>query len=335
MRLLVVKFSGLRGALATTAAFRSLKERHPGAAVTVVTSPRSEPGLEGCPIVGEIVAFDPQSSAWEVWALLSHLRRQRFDVAVALGVDALSRRLVAWSGAGKRACAGRPAWSLYPWFHQVVTGTVADPHEASCDHAVLAAVMGLGHEVPGLWYATSRMEEHGLLVEPRRYAVIHPGASREDQVFEIDKWAKVGRELVAGRRVDRIIVSAGTTSSERILAEALCGLIGPAAQPTRGGWGLPQLAKLISGARLFLGADSPILQLAAAVNTPVVGVFGPSDYVRSRPWGVLHRIVRVDTTPFEGEDPADYRRRMDRALARITPDQVIRAAEEVLQLSAP
>ena len=32
MRILVVKFSGLRGALATTAAFRSLKERHPGAA---------------------------------------------------------------------------------------------------------------------------------------------------------------------------------------------------------------------------------------------------------------------------------------------------------------
>ncbi|MCE2683671.1 MAG: hypothetical protein LW857_00595 [Verrucomicrobiae bacterium] len=120
MRLLVVKFSGLRGALATTAAFRSLKERHPGAAVTVVTTPGSEPGLEGCPIVAEIVAFDPRSSAWEVWALLSHLRRQRFDVAVALGVDALSRRFVAWSGAAKRACAGRPAWALYPWFHQVV-----------------------------------------------------------------------------------------------------------------------------------------------------------------------------------------------------------------------
>jgi ADP-heptose:LPS heptosyltransferase len=98
---------------------------------------------------------------------------------------------------------------------------------------------------------------------------------------------------------------------------------------------MPQLAKLISEARLFLGADSPILQLAAAVNTPVVGVFGPSDYVRSRPWGVLHRIVRVDTTPFEGEAPEDYRRRMDRALARITADQVVRAAEEVLQLSAP
>jgi hypothetical protein len=50
---------------------------------------------------------------------------------------------------------------------------------------------------------------------------------------------------------------------------------------------------------------------------------------------VLHRVVRIDTTPFEGEAAEDYRRRMDRALARIGAEQVFRAAEEVLQLSAP
>ncbi len=335
MRILVVKFSGLRGALASTASFRSLKERHPAAAVTFVTAPGGEAGLEGCPVVVEPVGFDPAAGLLDSWAMLNHLRRQRFDVAVALGVDPLARHLVAWSGADRRACAGDPPFHLRPWFHQVVTGSVVDPHEASRDHAVMAAVFGLTHEVPGLWYAASRMEEHGLLVEPRRYAVIHPGASRDDQVFEIDKWAKVARELVASRRVDRIVVSAGKSSSERILAEALCGLIGPVAQSTRGALAVPQLARLIQGARLFLGADSPILQLAAAVHTPVVGVFGPSDYIRARPWGVLHRIVRIDTTPFEGEPAADYRQRMDRALARISPEQVVRAAEEVLQLSAP
>lgn len=334
MRLLVVKFCGLRGALATTASFRSLKERHPAAAVTFVTAPGGEAGLEGCPVVVEPVGFDPAAGFLDRWAMLGHLRRQRFDAAVALGVDPLSRHLVAWSGADRRICAGRPPFHLYPWFHRVVTGTVADPHEASRDHAIMADAFGLPHEVPGLWYAASRMEEHGLLVEPRRYAVIHPGASRDDQVLEIDKWAKVARELVASRRVERVVVSAGRSSSERILAEALCGLIGPVAQSTRGALSVPQLAKLIQEARVFLGADSPVLQLAAAVNTPVVGVFGPSDYIRARPWGVLHRIVRVDTTAYEGESAEDYRRRMDRALGRIGADQVLRAAEEVLQLSA-
>jgi hypothetical protein len=45
--------------------------------------------------------------------------------------------------------------------------------------------------------------------------------------------------------------------------------------------------------------------------------------------------VRIDTTSFEGEDRADYLARLDRAMARITPQQIIRAAEEVVRLSHP
>ena len=53
---------------------------------------------------------------------------------------------------------------------------------------------------------------------------------------------------------------------------------------------------------------------------------------------VRAKVTLVDQSRvhyIEGEAPEDYRRRMDRALARITADQVVRAAEEVLQLSAP
>jgi ADP-heptose:LPS heptosyltransferase len=119
------------------------------------------------------------------------------------------------------------------------------------------------------------------------------------------------------------------------MAEALCGLIGPVAMSTAGRLRFSQLARLIKEARLFLGADSSVLQLAAAVGTPVVGVFGPSDYARARPWGTVNRVVRVDTAMFEGELRADYLARMDRALARITAQQVTHAAEEVIRITTP
>ena len=128
---------------------------------------------------------------------------------------------------------------------------------------------------------------------------------------------------------------AGPGGSERIMAEALCGLIGPVAMSTAGRLRFSQLARLIKEARLFLGADSSVLQLAAAVGTPVVGVFGPSDYARARPWGTVNRVVRVDTAMFEGELRADYLARMDRALARITAQQVSHAAEEVIRITTP
>ena len=87
MRLLVVKFTGLRGALAATAGLRTIRDRHPGAQVTFVTSPGSEVALEGCPAVVETIGFGEEGS---VLALVSRLRRQRFDFAVALGGVAVS-----------------------------------------------------------------------------------------------------------------------------------------------------------------------------------------------------------------------------------------------------
>lgn len=335
MRILVVKLTGLRGALATSASLRALKEVIPGAAITYLTLPRAQPATEGCPQIVETVGYDLESGTGDFLGLLGHLRRQKFDVAIALSSQPLARILVALSGARQRVCAGQAPWFLRPFFHQQVRGLLVDPHEAAQDYAVISEVFHLSAEVPRMWFASSRMDEHGLLVEPQKYCVIHPGAERPEQILEMDKWVVVAKELVASGVVERIVISTGKSSTERLMAEALCGLIGPVAQSTQGRLSFSQLAKLIQEARLFLGADSAILQLASAVRTPVVGVYGPSDYDRTRPWGTLSRVVRIDTSWFEGEDRADYLARMDRAMGRITPQQIIRAAEEVVRLSGP
>lgn len=335
MRILIVKLTGLRGALATSASLRALKEVIPGATITYLTFPSAQPATEGCPLIVETVGYDLDSSVGDFLGLLGHLRRQKFDVAVALSSQPLARWLVALSGARQRVCAGRAPFYLRRFFHHQVTDLLVDPHEAAQDYAVISEVFHLPPEVPQMWFASSRMNEHGLLVEPQKYCVIHPGATRREQILEIDKWVVVAKELVALGIVERVVVSAGPTSEERLMAEALCGLIGPVAQSTQGRLSFSQSAKLIQEARLFLGTDSAILQLASAVRTPVVGVYGPSDYNRTRPWGTLSRVVRIDTTPFEGEDKADYLARLDRAMARITPQQIVRAAEEVVRLSHP
>jgi ADP-heptose:LPS heptosyltransferase len=233
-----------------------------------------------------------------------------------------------------RICAGRSPFYLRPFFHQELRGLLVDPHEAARDHAISfrnfqyfirgAIRCGLLHRE---WILTDYM------VEPQKYLVIHPGASQPSQILEIDKWAQATRQLIADGLIERVVVSAGPASEERIMAEALCGLIGPAAFSTRGQLTLAQLAKLLQEARLFMGTDSAVLQLASAVKVPVLGVYGPSDYNRSRPWGTLSRSVRIDTTMFEGEDLNDYNNRMNRAMGRITAQQIFRAADDLLRIS--
>lgn len=57
---------------------------------------------------------------------------------------------------------------------------------------------------------------------------------------------------------------------------------------------LKELAALTARARLFVGVDSAPMHIAAAVGTPSVALFGPSDEVVWGPWQARTRVVTSD-----------------------------------------
>ncbi len=92
---------------------------------------------------------------------------------------------------------------------------------------------------------------------------------------------------------------------------------------------------------LFIGNDSGPLHMAAAVDTPAVGIFGPSDWHQFQPvgkQGYRQRVVHSDLpcSPcfrFVGNDPWWYRNPcFSRAcLEAISPQQVLDAALALLE----
>jgi ADP-heptose:LPS heptosyltransferase len=54
---------------------------------------------------------------------------------------------------------------------------------------------------------------------------------------------------------------------------------------------LRQLCAVLEHARLFVGGDSGPMHLAAAAETPVLGIFGPTSELRFRPWGRHCRVA--------------------------------------------
>ena len=48
---------------------------------------------------------------------------------------------------------------------------------------------------------------------------------------------------------------------------------------------LGQVAVLIKRFNLIVSNDSGIVHIACAVGTPVVAIFGPTNYKRNGPWG--------------------------------------------------
>jgi heptosyltransferase-2 len=87
---------------------------------------------------------------------------------------------------------------------------------------------------------------------------------------------------------------------------------------------------------LFVSNDSGPMHMAAASGVPTVAIFGPTDPVWLRPWGVKHRVVRAEPacspcfryspTPMECVEKRDYV-----CIRRISVEQVFAACKELMQ----
>lgn len=122
--------------------------------------------------------------------------------------------------------------------------------------------------------------------------VIHPGSGSARKNWPLEGFEEVAAELASRGR-------------------AVTWRLGPAEE----GWrlrdgasvdragGIPALARDLAGARVYLGNDSGVTHLAAAVGCPTVAVFGPTDpgvwaprgglvrVVRGRPWPTVDEVV--------------------------------------------
>jgi heptosyltransferase-1 len=88
---------------------------------------------------------------------------------------------------------------------------------------------------------------------------------------------------------------------------------------------------LLAHARCLIAADSGPLHLAAALGTPVVGLYGPTDPARNGPF-VPGAIVVHKARPEE----ISYKRRAEysAAMLRISVDDVLAAADPLLKAAA-
>jgi heptosyltransferase-1 len=91
-----------------------------------------------------------------------------------------------------------------------------------------------------------------------------------------------------------------------------------------------ELIALTRRAQLFIGGDSGPLHLAAALQIPVVAIFGPTDPARNGPYGtrsvVLRRRASV-TSHARNPNP-------DEAMLEITVDEVVNAARTLIAEAA-
>lgn len=109
-------------------------------------------------------------------------------------------------------------------------------------------------------------------------ALIHPAAAFATKQWAVEKFARVV-EFLAERGITSVAIAAPTEQAllEQLRAETSVNVVTFALS-------LPEVTALAARSQLFVGNDSGIAHIAAAVGTPSVVVFGSSNIAHWCPW---------------------------------------------------
>jgi heptosyltransferase III len=132
----------------------------------------------------------------------------------------------------------------------------------------------------------------GTVVSKVRPIVIHPGSGSPNKNWPIDRFISLAAALTDTGPIAWVIgpVEEESGIAAKIAAAAISGSTAWRTLP------LTTLASRLAGARLFVGNDSGVAHLAAAVGCPTVVLFGASDPVVWAPRGRAVVVVGDGTS---------------------------------------
>ncbi len=261
-----ITLSNIGDALLTTPVLQSLHRYDETAVIDIVGDERSSTLFLHCPYRGEIYHKQKQRFLRGVPSLLSELRRKRYDLVVDLRTDILAwlvradKRLVKITGGGHVHAVER---------HFAAVSSLTEGEE------IPSTTLWLGQEDRD--YADGVCRQ----LPGNKWLCIGPGANWEKKIWPAEKYALAATELSGG--FDALVLlgnKADNRQAELVTARTALPCVNLCGRTT-----LLQAAAILARMTLFLGNDSGLGHMAAAVNTPSFTLFGPGSPQRYRPWG--------------------------------------------------
>ncbi len=284
------------------------------------------------PWVAELYQAVPEADA--IVPSLGHLTdarvlRGRFDAAILLP-NSFATALVVWL-AGIRERWGFATDARAPLLTRScrVPTTVRGRSQVYYYRAMLEG-LGLATEgapdaslaCPEAWSA----EGGSLLGDQGPWIGVNPGAAYGTAKRWLPERFAAAADLVARRLGAKVAIIGG--AAERGVGEAIAGALAAPSRVLAGETTLAALVGVLARLRLLLTNDSGPMHLAAALGTPLVAVFGSTDWRETAPVGRAAAVVRepVDCAPcLLRECPIDHR-----CMTRIGAERVAEAALALL-----
>jgi ADP-heptose:LPS heptosyltransferase len=273
-------------------------------------------------------------------------RSKSYDLAINFEPDIRTNFLTAMSGAQRRVgfMSGGGGAFLTDALSPDPLAHIAENAKALVAHAFapIALLEPIAPIAPGPHFTIpphARRRAAELVGSPTHDAPvvgIQPATGRRIKEWDPVRFAQVGAELARTRGASVVLI--GSAGDKPVL------------DAVRSAWpsdvplielppdvDLTVLAAVLERLSLFITGDTGPMHLAAAVNTPVLAIFGPSLPTRYAPLSQRSRIVRIDIhcSPCNlmRQPPARCLNRVPDCLSGIATADVLRVANEMLDAS--
>lgn len=161
----------------------------------------------------------------------------------------------------------------------------------------------------------------------QRFVVIQPTARQIFKCWDNEKFSLVIDAL--HQRGLEVVLTSGPSQSDLACIDAISkGCQVPPVTALAGKMTFPELAALIDHAELFLGVDSAPGHISAALNTPMICLFGATNHIFWRPWS--NNMIQFWAGDYQRMPSRDQLDRGKMYLSVIPADDVIVAIDTML-----
>lgn len=306
-RVLVVKLRHHGDVLLSSPVFTVIKRHAPHAEIDALVYDDTREMLSLHPAIAELHAI---GRAWRKlplarklraeWGLLRQLRARHYDLIVHLTENPRGAWLARLLGpryavAPEQRARGRLWRKSFSHLYRVPGK--ANRHTVEVNLDALRRIGMYPDEserslvlVPGV-EAERAVDERlaALGLADKGFVHLHPASRWQFKCWPAERNAALIDALAA--RGERIVLTAAPSDAELALVRAIRERCKAEVVDLSGQLTLKQLAALTARAKLFIGVDSAPMHIAAAMQTPVVALFGPSGELEWAPWRVPCRVV--------------------------------------------
>ena len=334
-RVLVIRLRSIGDTVLSTPSLFALRRFLPNAQIDILLEDWVAPVLEGSEFVDNVISIGKGSVSRLSTAL--QLRRNNYDIVFNLHGGTTSTFLTRFTGAPHRV--GYKNYQYSSLYSDLLTSSSdfwgeEKTHSAEQQLALLGFTGVPVSDRPRSSLRAGREASEKIVdllsqggVSDEKFAPIHPSTAFVTKQWAPENFARVA-EYLAACGIKRVAV---TTKAE---IETLNKVVNASRVPIIAfdDLSLPQITALAAKAEVFVGNDSGIAHIAAAVGTPTVVIFGSSNRDHWRPWtDAPNEIVfeKFDCQPCPGYRCEVYGE--PRCIQSVTTQNVIAAIDRVLK----